>query len=168
MRPWRCRSGSLPIPGRHESPPPPPHGPCPHSAVVLYGGDRPSLTPGGNFVLDCHVHHFGRWRKTYTPAVAFEGVGHRIAHNHFHDGPHAAVLFAGNNHVIEYNHIRHTNLETEDTGAVYTGGRDWISSRDRDSLQLLPRHARLWQEGRPVGLSLFCVGRLPGRQYRWG
>ena len=31
--------------------------------------------------------------------------------------------------MIEYNHIRHMNLETEDTGAVYTGGRDWISSR---------------------------------------
>ena len=31
--------------------------------------------------------------------------------------------------MIEYNHIRHVDLETEDTGAVYTGGRDWISSR---------------------------------------
>ena len=38
-------------------------------------------------------------------------------------------MFSGNNLVIEYNHIRHMNLETEDTGAVYTGGRDWISSR---------------------------------------
>jgi len=38
-------------------------------------------------------------------------------------------MFGGNNLVIEYNHIRHANLETEDTGAVYTGGRDWISSR---------------------------------------
>ena len=39
------------------------------------------------------------------------------------------IMFSGNNLVIEYNHIRHMNLETEDTGAVYTGGRDWISSR---------------------------------------
>ena len=39
------------------------------------------------------------------------------------------IVFGGNNLVIEYNHIRHMNLETEDTGAVYTGGRDWISSR---------------------------------------
>ena len=38
-------------------------------------------------------------------------------------------MFSGNNLVIEYNHVRHMNLETEDTGAVYTGGRDWISSR---------------------------------------
>ena len=35
------------------------------------------------------------------------------------------IMFGGNNLVIEYNHIRHVNLETEDTGAVYTGGRDW-------------------------------------------
>ena len=39
------------------------------------------------------------------------------------------ILFSGNNLVIEYNHIRHMNLETEDTGAVYTAGPDWISSR---------------------------------------
>jgi parallel beta-helix repeat protein len=39
------------------------------------------------------------------------------------------IMFSGNNLEIEFNHIRHVNLETEDTGAIYTGGRDWISSR---------------------------------------
>lgn len=39
------------------------------------------------------------------------------------------IMFIGNNLMIEYNHIRHMNLETEDTGAVYTGGRDWLGSR---------------------------------------
>jgi hypothetical protein len=39
------------------------------------------------------------------------------------------IMFSGNNLVIEYNHMHHVNLETEDTGVVYTGGRDWISSR---------------------------------------
>jgi parallel beta-helix repeat protein len=38
-------------------------------------------------------------------------------------------MFMGNNHVIEYNHLHHLCLETEDTGAMYTGGRDWISAR---------------------------------------
>ena len=39
------------------------------------------------------------------------------------------IMFHGNNLLIEYNEIRHMNLETEDTGAVYTGGRDWLGSR---------------------------------------
>ena len=61
--------------------------------------------------------------------IALDGVGNRAAHNLIHDGPRMGIMFSGNNLVIEYNHIRHMNLETEDTGAVYTGGRDWISSR---------------------------------------
>ena len=56
-------------------------------------------------------------------------MGNRASHNLIHDGPRMGIMFSGNNLVIEYNHIRHVNLETEDTGAVYTGGRDWISSR---------------------------------------
>jgi hypothetical protein len=30
---------------------------------------------------------------------------------------------------VEYNHLHHLCLETQDGGAIYTGGRDWISSR---------------------------------------
>ncbi|MBM4084153.1 MAG: hypothetical protein FJ272_05135, partial [Planctomycetes bacterium] len=51
------------------------------------------------------------------------------SHNLIHDCPRFGILFGGNNLVIEFNRIRHVNLETEDTGVVYTGGRDWISSR---------------------------------------
>ena len=61
--------------------------------------------------------------------VNLNGVGNRASHNLIHDGPRMGIMFSGNNLVIEYNQIRHMNLETEDTGAVYTGGRDWISSR---------------------------------------
>jgi hypothetical protein len=91
------------------------------SGVVLSGGDRPKLKPGENFVRNCHIHNFGRWRKTYTPAVAFEGVGHTIAHNHFHDGPHAAILFGGNDHLVEYNHIHDVGKFASNGGAIYTG-----------------------------------------------
>jgi parallel beta-helix repeat protein len=35
-----------------------------------------------------------------------------------------AIRFAGNDHIIEYNHIHHVVLETSDAGAVYIG-RDW-------------------------------------------
>ena len=39
------------------------------------------------------------------------------------------IMFQGNNLVMEYNHIHHASLETDDTAAIYTPGRDWISSR---------------------------------------
>lgn len=63
-----------------------------------------------------------------TPPPLF-GCGNRATHNLIHDCPRFGILFSGNNLLIEYNHIRHVNLETDDTGVVYTGGRDWISSR---------------------------------------
>jgi hypothetical protein len=71
-----------------------------------------------------HIHHFGRWKRTYTPAVAITGVGNRIRHNLFHDGPHNAVQLSGNEHIIEFNEFHHLCLETDDVGAFYMG-RDW-------------------------------------------
>ena len=92
--------------------------------VYLSGGDRPSLTPSGHVVEDCHIHHYGRVNRMYQPAVQIVGVGQRVSHNHIHDAPHMAVQFAGNDHVIEFNDVHHVCLESNDAGAVYSG-RDW-------------------------------------------
>ena len=96
--------------------------------VSLTGGDRITLTPAGNYADNNYIHHVGVF---YAQGVGVQlgGCGNRASHNYIHDGPRMGIMFAGNNLVIEYNHIRHMNLETEDTGAVYTGGRDWIGSR---------------------------------------
>ena len=52
------------------------------------------------------------------------------------------------------------NLETEDTGAVYTGGRDWLGSRGSvHPLQLLSRYPRL--RPRRAG-ALALAAFLPG------
>lgn len=96
--------------------------------VSLAGGDRITLTPAGNYADNNYIHHVGVFYKQGV-GVQLTGCGNRAAHNLIHDGPRMGIMFAGNNLVIEYNHIRHMNLETEDTGAVYTGGRDWIGSR---------------------------------------
>ena len=55
--------------------------------------------------------------------ISLQGCGNRASHNLIHDCPRFGIGFGGNNLVIEYNHIRHVNLETADTGAIYTGGR---------------------------------------------
>ena len=92
--------------------------------VSLAGGDRRTLSPGGHVVENCDIHHFSRLQLTYTPAVDLHGVGHRVAHNHLHDGPHTAVLLTGNDHVVELNEIDHVCTQTGDAGAFYMG-RDW-------------------------------------------
>ena len=92
--------------------------------VTLNGGDRQTLTPSGHFVENCHFQRQGRWSKCYVPAVLLGGVGQRVSHNLIHDHPHCAILFTGNDHLIEFNDIHHVALETGDVGAIYTG-RDY-------------------------------------------
>ncbi len=96
--------------------------------ILLTGGDRMKLIPAENFADNNYIHHPGVYFKQGL-GIRIEGVGNRATHNLIHDCPRMAILFTGNNLAIEYNHIRHTNLETADTGAIYTGGRDWLTSR---------------------------------------
>ena len=98
--------------------------------VTLNGGDRKTLTPGGHFVENCHFARQGRWSKCYVPAVLMDGVGLRASHNLIHDHPHCAILFNGNDHLIEFNEIHHIALETGDVGAIYTG-RDYTYRGNR-------------------------------------
>ncbi len=89
--------------------------------IVLGGGDRKTLTPGGNYVLNCHIHHYNRWEQGYRSAVLIDGVGNRIAHCLIHDAPQTAIELHGNDHVIEFNEIHDTCLEAADMGVFYMG-----------------------------------------------
>jgi hypothetical protein len=94
---------------------------CGEGGIILAGGDRKTLTPGRHAVINNDLSDFSRWVRTYRPAVALEGVGHRVAHNLFRDAPHCGVLLHGNEHVIEYNEFRNILQETGDAGAFYMG-----------------------------------------------
>lgn len=85
--------------------------------TVVTGGDRRTLTPGGHFVENCHIHHFSLVDHTYTPAVLLTGVGNRIAHNRFHDSYSSAMRIEGNDNVVAYNDVGHVLLESDDQGA---------------------------------------------------
>ncbi|MEO6738984.1 MAG: right-handed parallel beta-helix repeat-containing protein, partial [Chthoniobacteraceae bacterium] len=98
------------------------------NGVALSGGDRPTLTEAKNFVDNCYIHQVGVFYKQGV-GVALSGVGQRVSHTLIHDTPRFGILFTGNSHILEYNHLRHLALETEDVGATYCGGRDWISPR---------------------------------------
>jgi len=92
--------------------------------ISLSGGDRKTISPAGHFARNNHIHHIARWSRCYAPAIAMSGVGIVAANNLIHDHPHCAILFAGNEHLIEKNEIHHVCLETGDVGAIYTG-RDY-------------------------------------------
>ena len=98
--------------------------------VSLDGGDRQTLQPGGHFVENCHFARQGRWSRCCVPAVLIAGVGQRASHNLIHDHPHCAILFTGNDHLVEFNEIHHIALETGDVGAIYTG-RDYTFRGNR-------------------------------------
>ncbi len=97
-------------------------------AIRLSGGDRKTLTPGDHYAENNYIHHTGVFYKQGV-GVQLGGVGNRASHNLIHDCPRFGVLYGGNDQVIEWNHIRHVDLETADTGATYSGGRDWLSPR---------------------------------------
>ncbi|HEY1048866.1 MAG TPA: right-handed parallel beta-helix repeat-containing protein, partial [Prosthecobacter sp.] len=98
------------------------------NGVSISGGDRKLLVGPGHVAEDNHIHHMGVFNKNAC-GVGMYGVDNAVRHNHIHHGPRMGVQMSGNNLTVEYNHMHHLCLETQDGGAIYTGGRDWISSR---------------------------------------
>jgi len=92
--------------------------------VNLQGGDRVNLIGCGNLVEGCTFRDFGKIVRAYAPAIYLDGCGSTIRRCTFRDAPHSAILFGGNDHVIESCDISHVLAETADAGAVYSG-RDW-------------------------------------------
>ena len=94
------------------------------AGILMDGGDRDTLTPGGSVVENCLIHNWSEIYQTYCPAVELRGVGNICRHNEMHHSPHEVIWYHGNDHVIEYNHIHHTCLLTKDGGAIYSG-KNW-------------------------------------------
>lgn len=104
------------------------------AGIRLAGGNRAKLEPCGHAATNNDIHHVGRRRKTYAAAIQvgefrrddMPAVGCRVAHNLLHDLPHAAVLYTGNDNVLELNEVCRVALTSMDVGAFYTSF-DWTS-----------------------------------------
>ncbi len=96
-----------------------------HGGISVNGGDRKTLERGDNFATNNYVHHVARFWITYRPGVSCRGVGNLVSHNLIHDTPHAGLLLHGNENLVEFNHVHHTNLGSADTGGIYFCSRDW-------------------------------------------
>lgn len=103
--------------------------------IMAAGGDRTTLTPARTVIQNSEFQYFGRLFWTYQPAIRLfslsdwaynkDCIGITIQHNEIHHAPHAAILFSGNEQVIRYNHIHHVTEWANDSGAIYTTGREW-------------------------------------------
>ncbi|OGV73332.1 MAG: hypothetical protein A3K19_14365 [Lentisphaerae bacterium RIFOXYB12_FULL_65_16] len=82
-------------------------------------------------VAGCLMHHLGRVYKHVSGVYITTGSGHRVANCTMTDLPRYGISFktynkdaCSHNNVAEYNEILRSNLETNDTGAIETLGRD--------------------------------------------
>ena len=92
--------------------------------ISLNGGNRDTLEPAENFAENNYLHHTGVFYKQGV-GVSLSGVGNRVSRNLVHDCPRFGIVWGGNDHIIELNHIRHVNLETADCGGIYCWQVDW-------------------------------------------
>jgi hypothetical protein len=98
--------------------------------VIARGTDE--TKPKDCTVAGCEMYDLGRVYQHVGGVYVTCGDGFRVAHCDIRDVPRYAISFKsyggtrGNSHrcVAEYNDIRRTNLETNDTGAIETLGRD--------------------------------------------
>lgn len=117
-------------------------------------------------VAGCTMHDLGRVYKHVAGVYVTTGRAIRVAHNTIHDVPRYAISFKSYNAtatshdcVAEFNDIRRTNLETNDTGAIETLGRDRQPSGN------VIRHNLILDT---VGMKHTETGGLITPFYTWG
>ncbi|MDO4583454.1 MAG: right-handed parallel beta-helix repeat-containing protein [Planctomycetia bacterium] len=89
--------------------------------IEVFGGDYAKMEKMNHNLENNYIHHCGQMNR-HGIAITLGALGVRVAHNLIHDTPRCAIFYGGNLHTIEYNRIRFTNLEMEDTAAIYGGG----------------------------------------------
>jgi hypothetical protein len=82
-------------------------------ALDLGGGSRSELIPASNTASNNHFHHEAR--------VSIKGVGNHFRHNLSHDIDNNALVWRGNDHLIEYNEFFNCMSDADDMGVMYTG-----------------------------------------------
>ncbi|MDA3926919.1 MAG: right-handed parallel beta-helix repeat-containing protein [Kiritimatiellae bacterium] len=89
--------------------------------VEIYAGDKVKMDKCNHVVDNCYIHHVGQFNR-HGIGIMVGGTGVVMSHNLIHDMPRCGVFYGGILHTLEYNRIRHCNLEMEDTGCTYGGG----------------------------------------------
>jgi hypothetical protein len=117
-------------------------------AVLLGNADT---QPFNNLIAANDIHDCGLVYKHVAGVYVTTGSGNRIAHNRIHRMPRYGVSLKSydennfsHNNVVEFNEIADTNLETNDTGAIETLGRDRKNSGNIIRFNLLRNITGMW------------------------
>ncbi|NLY00940.1 MAG: right-handed parallel beta-helix repeat-containing protein [Rhodopirellula sp.] len=89
--------------------------------VEVYAGDKVKMEKCDHVVDNCYIHHVGQFNR-HGIGLMLGSCGVILSHNLIHDMPRCGVFYGGVLNTLEYNRIRHCNLEMEDTGCTYGGG----------------------------------------------
>ncbi|QNN23594.1 hypothetical protein HED60_15350 [Planctomycetales bacterium ZRK34] len=89
--------------------------------VAVYAGDTVKMDKSNHVVDNCYIHHVGQFNR-HGIGLMLHSCGVKLSHNLIHDMPRCGVFYGGVLNTLEYNRIRHCNLEMEDTGLTYGGG----------------------------------------------
>ncbi|MFW6161742.1 MAG: right-handed parallel beta-helix repeat-containing protein [Planctomycetota bacterium] len=133
--------------------------------VLLVGSDT-QTQPHDNVIAGNRIQHCGTIWKHVAGVYVTTGSGNRIAHNTITDVPRYGISLktfgpgkASHRNVIEWNRILRTNLETNDTGAIETLGRD------REDTGNVIRYNLMLDS---VGLKTTETGDILRPYYSWG
>lgn len=94
---------------------------CGYGGIDISGGDRVNLVSSENVIHNNRIHDNGRVKETYSPAINVAGMGVTMTHNELYNNASQIIGMTGNDHLIAYNNIYDSVLESADQGAVYWG-----------------------------------------------
>ncbi|MBS0568468.1 MAG: right-handed parallel beta-helix repeat-containing protein [Proteobacteria bacterium] len=112
-------------------------------------GPKTDDYPSDSVAEDNLIHRIGRIEKQVAGVDIDMAMNIRVTHNSIYDVPRAGINVGGGTwggHLIEYNDVFDTVLETGDHGAFNSWGRDRFWHPDRKVMDALnAAHPDLWQ-----------------------
>ena len=89
-------------------------------AIYADGGDRKTLTPSNNLIVNNRIHDWGRILRENNAALRMKGCGDIVRRNEIFDGPHLAISVGGNECIVEYNEVYKVIMDgSTDAGLFY-------------------------------------------------
>ena len=100
--------------------------------INVSGGNTANLTAGNILIEGCSIFDAPRLLDVGVGGIVVKGVGNIIKSCIFYDMPKEAIIFSGNEHIIEENEIYNVCTNADDCGAIYRGG-SWVERGNKIS-----------------------------------
>lgn len=92
---------------------------CGLNSVILTGGDRQNLIPANNVLQNSKILGSGKNTPSQSTAIKLVGIGNTIRKNIIAECPGSAIIFSGNDHIIEYNNFTNISTGQDDYAGIY-------------------------------------------------